>query len=385
MRHLTVKNLGPIQEANLELEQINIIIGLQSSGKSCILKTACYCSWIEKRLELAQGANGFDKGSTFLDLMTDYYSMAGYVHEDTYIEYETAHLKFSYDHSARSFKMQWKSGRWKYRRPKVSYVPADRNLVAAIPGWSSLSLDKNMIEFMSNWDKARRFIKTEENFLNLGMSYRYDSMSNSDKIHLGNSRPLMLKEGSSGIQSLLPMYVHLDYLTNGQYKDDNSQISYEQREERKQLIAAIHDKLRKKGTPTNDSPIASTETPAHNFPESDQTRQFQEIYQRYTKVDHSEIFLEEPEDNLFPPTQCQLVDWLLESIRKHNDILFIATHSPYILNQFIKANPSGLTVFFTHRIEDKQHIYSIRQLKESEIHEIYDNGVDMFFNFELYL
>ena len=153
MRHLTVKNLGPIQEANLELEQINIIIGLQSSGKSCILKTACYCSWIEKRLELAQGANGFDKGSTFLDLMTDYYSMAGYVHEDTYIEYETAHLKFSYDHSARSFKMQWKSGRWKYRRPKVSYVPADRNLVAAIPGWSSLSLDKNMIEFMSNWDK----------------------------------------------------------------------------------------------------------------------------------------------------------------------------------------------------------------------------------------
>ena len=385
MRHLTVKNLGPIQEANLELEQINIIIGLQSSGKSCILKTACYCSWIEKRLELAQGANGFDKGSTFLDLMTDYYSMAGYVHEDTYIEYETAHLKFSYDHSARSFKMQWKSGRWKYRRPKVSYVPADRNLVAAIPGWSSLSLDKNMIEFMSNWDKARRFIKTEENFLNLGMSYRYDSMSNSDKIHLGNGRPLMLKEGSSGIQSLLPMYVHLDYLTNGQYKDDNSQISYEQREERKQLIAAIHDKLRKKGTPTNDSPIASTEAPAHNFPESDQTRQFQEIYQRYTKVDHSEIFLEEPEDNLFPPTQCQLVDWLLESIRKHNDILFIATHSPYILNQFIKANPSGLTVFFTHRIEDKQHIYSIRQLKESEIHEIYDNGVDMFFNFELYL
>ena len=114
MRHLTVKNLGPIQEANLELEQINIIIGLQSSGKSCILKTACYCSWIEKRLELAQGANGLDKGSTFLDLMTDYYSMAGYVHEDTYIEYETAHLKFSYDHSARSFKMQWKSGRWKY-------------------------------------------------------------------------------------------------------------------------------------------------------------------------------------------------------------------------------------------------------------------------------
>ena len=104
------------------------------------------------------------------------------------------------------FKNTWKSKRWEYKRPKVSYIPADRNLVAAIPGWSSLSMDGNMIEFMSDWDKARRFVKKEENFLDLGMSYSYDSQSNSDRIQLENGKPLMLRESSSGVQSLLPMY-----------------------------------------------------------------------------------------------------------------------------------------------------------------------------------
>lgn len=112
---------------------------------------------------------------------------------------------------------------------------------------------------------------------------------------------------------------------------------------------------------------------------------FKRKYQQYTKVDHSEIFLEEPEDNLFPPTQCQFVDWLLEAIKKQNDMLFVATHSPYILNQFIKEDPKGLTVFFTHRVDDDSQLYSVRQLNEGEIREIYDNGVDIFFNFEAYL
>lgn len=96
-------------------------------------------------------------------------------------------------------------------------------------------MDGNMIEFMSDWDKARRFVKKEENFLDLGMSYSYDSMSNSDKIQLENGKSLMLRESSSGVQSLLPMYVLLDYLVNGQYKDRNGKISYDQKRRAKKL------------------------------------------------------------------------------------------------------------------------------------------------------
>ena len=91
--------------------------------------------------------------------------MTGYIKNDTYISYETSYLAFSYDHSEKIFKLKWKSNRWNYKRAKVSYVPADRNLVAAIPGWSTLPLGDNMLEFMSNWDKARRYIKEEKIYL----------------------------------------------------------------------------------------------------------------------------------------------------------------------------------------------------------------------------
>lgn len=386
MRHLSIRNFGPVKDVSLELGQVNVIIGMQSSGKSCVLKTACYCSWVEKRLELAQKVNGFSKGSSFIDIMADYYKMTGYVREDTYISYETNHLKFSYDHSQKKFEMKWKQGHWNYRKPKVSYVPADRNLVAAIPGWSSLSLDGNMLEFMSDWDRARHFVKREENLLNLGISYNYDSATNTDRLQVAGGVPLVLRESSSGVQSLLPMFVHLDYLTKGQYEDQVTKMSYEQREERKNLLSAIYSKLyKKKQEVTSLSEVVTIEGFDYGFSEKKHAKRFREIYNHFTQTDHSEVFLEEPEDNLFPPTQCQFVNWLVDAASIHNDLLFVATHSPYVLNQFIKLAPKGLTVFFTHPTEEDNCLYSVRQLTEHELHEIYDNGVDLFFNFELYI
>lgn len=384
MKRLLIKNFGPIKEANLAFGRVNIITGMQSSGKSCVLKTACYCSWVEKRLELTQKTNGFGQGSAFIDILADYYKMVSYIQDDTYIEYETSHLKFSYDHLSKTFKMAWKSKRWEYKRPKVSYIPADRNLVAAIPGWSSLSMDGNMIEFMSDWDKARRFVKTEENVLDLGFSYSYDSMSNVDTIHLENGKPLMLRESSSGVQSLLPMYVHLDYLVKGQYKDRNGKMSYDQKEERKNLLSTIYNKVKSKEEAAYSETI-TIEGYDYHFGSKEEANSFQSICHNYIHVDHSEIFLEEPENNLFPPTQCRFINWLLDAIEQHNDMLFIATHSPYVLNQLIKISPSGMNVLFTYPSKDEERSYCVRQLSEEEIHEIYDNGVDMFFNFELYV
>lgn len=385
MKHLIIRHFGPIKEVDIELGHVNLIIGPQSSGKSTVLKTACYCSWVEKRIELMQKANGFSMSSTFIDIMADYYNIPNYIYANTYIEYETNHLKFSYDHSTITFKMSWKTSRWNYRRPKISYIPADRNLVASIPGWSSMSLDGNMIDFLSDWDKARRYLKKEENFLNLGMSYTYDNISNTDIIQLANNKPIMLTESSSGIQSLLPLYVHFDYLAKGQFNDQNTKISLEQKEERKNLLSTIYSKLYKKKQVDEHVEIVSIEGFDYSFSEHKHSMRFKEIYQKFTKVNHSEIFLEEPEDNLFPPTQCQLINWLIDMVQQHNDILFIATHSPYVLNEMIKISPDNMVVFFTHRVNNENMAYSVRQLNDHEVHEIYDNGVDMFFNFELYV
>ena len=63
-------------------------------------------------------------------------------------------------------------------------------------------MDGNMLDFMSDWDRARKFVKSEENFLNLGLSYTYDSQTNTDNIRLENGTPLKLKESSRDRKSV---------------------------------------------------------------------------------------------------------------------------------------------------------------------------------------
>ena len=45
----------------------------------------------------------------------------------------------------------------------------------------------------------------------------------------------------------------------------------------------------------------------------------------------------------------------------------------------------GCLIDETHKIDDEENLYAVKQLTEEEIREIYDNGVDMFCNFELYV
>ena len=390
MKKLTIRNFGPLAEATLDLGQVNLIIGLQSSGKSCALKTACYCSWVEKRIELAQSADAFSKGSDFLDNLCDYHKMKDYICPDTFIEYESRYMKFSYDHTMREFAFKWKRAHWDYKRPKISYVPSGRNLLAVIPMWSKLPLENdNLLDFMTDWDIARNKISQVDNILDLGLSYHYDSKSNTDAIVLPAGNSIRLAEGSSGMQSLLPLFVHLNYLFNpDSRKQNDSRQSYDQKEERKRLVKLLAAYLHAPENISKDFELSkgvSLEGQIFYFYNQQELDRFIKFVDNYLTTHHNEIFLEEPEDNLFPPTQCQLVNWLLEKIleKKKKDKLFVATHSPYVLNQFIKETSGKLCLFITYS-DSQSGQFRIKQLSENDIREIYGNGIDLFFNFEAY-
>lgn len=62
-----------------------------------------------------------------------------------------------------------------YKGVKVTYIPAERNMVAAIPNWFDVQLaDDNIRSFMSDWEVARKATVNELAVLNLDVSYRYD-------------------------------------------------------------------------------------------------------------------------------------------------------------------------------------------------------------------
>ena len=54
MKHLVIRNFGPVKEVDIKLKRVNLIIGPQSSGKSTVLKVACFCDWMERQIELTQ-------------------------------------------------------------------------------------------------------------------------------------------------------------------------------------------------------------------------------------------------------------------------------------------------------------------------------------------
>lgn len=387
MKHLVIRNLGPLKEADIELKRINVIIGPQSSGKSCVLKTACYCAWVEKRIELTQTADFFAKDNNFLNELERFHKLKGYIKDDTFISYESDYMMFSYDNATKTFLFNWKNDRWKYRRSKVTYIPAERNLVAAIPNWFEVKFaDDNIRDFMADWETARQSTTHNLPVLNLGVLYHYDANTKSDKVQTADGVTLDFTNTSSGLQSLIPMFVHLNYLSVVQVgKSDNSSVTGNK--EKIDLTKLVYDyfsplfgeKVIEDIEGKRSSVVLEINGEAYSMQRSD-IKKMDDIISQYIVTDHCDIFLEEPEANLFPPTQSSVVEWLLAmTTGEQSNNLFVATHSPYILNSFLEKKNIPMTLLYT-RMSEGQMV--IRTATEEDIQGIYDFGVDAFFNIE---
>lgn len=203
MKRIIIHNLGPIAEADILLKDVNVIIGEQSIGKSCVLKVSCFCTWVEKRIAIEQSAKRFEKKGVFMEELVNFHRLNGYVHENTYIGYESDFMKFSYDNE-HGFSHEWKKDRWDYKRPKVSYIPAERNLVAVIPNWFEVkSVAENIQDFMADWSDARKAVG-DKDILNLDVAFHYDESSDTDFVKTKDGHVLPFTNVSSGLQSLIP-------------------------------------------------------------------------------------------------------------------------------------------------------------------------------------
>ena len=219
MKRIIIRDFGPIMKADILLQDVNIIIGEQSIGKSCVLKVACFCTWVEKRIAIEQNAKRFEKNGVFLEELVNFHRLNEYVHDNTYIEYKSDFIKFSYDNE-NGFSYEWNEKRWDYKRPKVSYVPAERNLVAVIPNWFEVkSVAENIQDFMADWSDARKSVADDESILNLDVAYHYDESSDTDYVKMKDGRILPFTNVSSGLQSLIPLYVHLANISSKKYRE----------------------------------------------------------------------------------------------------------------------------------------------------------------------
>jgi predicted ATP-dependent endonuclease of OLD family len=91
------------------------------------------------------------------------------------------------------------------------------------------------------------------------------------------------------------------------------------------------------------------------------------------------LLFEEPEAHSFPPYITHITQ---EMIYRKDNQYFIATHSPFILNDLLENCKEEIAVFNTNY---NNHQTEIRRFSEAELTEIYQNGVDLFTNNESYI
>ena len=385
MKRIIIRDFGPIMKADILLQDVNIIIGEQSIGKSCVLKVACFCTWVEKRIAIEQNAKRFEKNGVFLEELVNFHRLNGYVHGYTYIGYESDFIKFSYD-SENGFSYEWKEKRWDYKRPKVSYIPAERNLVAVIPNWFEVkSVAENIQDFMADWSDARKSIEKDKDILNLDVAYHYDKGSDMDYVKMKDGRILPFTNVSSGLQSLIPLYVHLVNITSKKYREreDNS---VKHKSEIDNLVDLLVDfyaknlgealiKNPKYGTINQETGLEKEYIPNPEMREWLIERLF-----NISKIHHCEVFLEEPEENLFPPTQQILMKSLLRFVNlEKGNTLFISTHSPYILDILLERETYDFGLFY---IQSTENGSVVKTATEADVQDMFEGGVDAFFNIE---
>lgn len=90
------------------------------------------------------------------------------------------------------------------------------------------------------------------------------------------------------------------------------------------------------------------------------------------------ILFEEPEAHCFPPYITHIAKEIIDS---ECNQFFIATHSPFILDTFLENSRNDLTIFMAD-FKDGQTV--IKRLTDDEVNDVYEYGLDLFFNSELF-
>lgn len=343
MRHLIIRHFGPIKEIDINFKRINLFIGPQSSGKSCVLKVASFFDWMERQIQQSQDVMTYCSSSVVTDNLIRFHRLAGYLYPDSYFLYETDTARIEYSVGKEGAEFQWKGyDRWNYRRPKIAYIPAERNLVAAISNWFQVSMNNdNILDFMKEWEFARKSFRSPKSILDLAVQYQYDTASQSDRIIIDGNRTLDFSMTSSGLQSLIPLLVMSSYLTDGYYGERHTTVE--------------HDMLRYalRGRLEIEYPANSAEE-NHRIIDSLLTSQF------------TDLFIEEPESHIFPSTQKDFVYELSRMLdsngRRHS--CFLTTHSPYIMTSFNNLIFAGEVAAAS---EEKERLVSARIAPEQRL------------------
>lgn len=376
MKHLTIRNIGPIECADLELKRFNFIIGPQSSGKSTVAKVLSTCEWIEKEVATTRNEQAIGNGENFKQLIESFHKMEDYFDngEESYVSYSTDYIDIVYEHMELHINLKRQA---EYKRQKICYIPAERNMVT-LPELKGFEFNTtNLRSFLFDWYRAREFYtpQNKTNVLGLGVQYYYDADKDNknDRIqHVnGHTYDISLSNSSSGLQSVTPLIVMLQYYSDQYFAEYDNKNSFEQSLKAQKTRAALTREVAlsqyKPGFLDEEIPTLIKQFNDELHKQNPDALRIFDLYDkacdRLLKPIRTTFIIEEPEQNLYPFTQVALLEAIIEMCSNGRDHgCTITTHSPFVLNYLnvmieryykgvegkVQLNPSELGVYATN-------------------------------------
>ena len=308
MASLHIINFGPILDSTkIELTPLMVLIGRQSSGKSTFMKVLCFCRWVEKKIMVSTDdiVSQYTHYNRFIKDLKSFHRLNDeYFRADTELKYDGDVICIEYTGINGNAKIvRKKSFAEKRYNSKLCYIPAERNLVSAIQ-----NVDKTykatgrdvLFNFIYEWDEAKEPYTNEHPFkLAATGGFSYVNKFGADMLVREDGSETPAFYASSGMQSVMPMDVMANYITDCVGK--NASLSMRERNE-----------------------ISETD--------NDDYADRRLFYQS------AQLFIEEPEQNLYPESQKLVVMSIVRSLKKalengsEQSLALVTTHSPYIMS-----------------------------------------------------
>lgn len=399
MAKLRVKNFGPIKDGFsendgfIEIRKVTIFIGEQGSGKSTIAKLYSTFLWLEKAFFCNFDITFDFKTKDFITLCSNQLLPDFYFTEKTELEYIGEYCKFSFNKGKFNFYTGLSE---KYVRPKIMYIPSERNLVSVLENAEGIKKLPIMLDLLQKEIRTakKNFIpklSDATNTLSLNnYSIKYDSSSDSIiVIEKESNTAVPLTMSSSGLQSVIPLMIVIAFLGKEIRKPILDKLRNLSPNEREFILNSISNKILAKNMEVFFTSGLGTENLEKEINKNST------VLKKYINMRLINI-VEEPEQNLFPDYQKKIIESLIlhtnqDSNPNLDNQLIITTHSPYVLGvlnnciyagKLTKQNKNCSDIIpLTKQISDEN--ISAYKIENGKLHSIISDDSHLINNSEI--